>query len=621
MVHGLLNGDLDPQQLWALTHHSPDVMMVLDLQQRIEFINWTAPGLTIEGVLGTSIFAYVPAEQHEEMNTCFAHVRTTGTPGSYRNIYYVPGGMPMHWESVVSPVTRDGEPVGFTVFSRDVSDRDARARELDEFFTLSLDFLCIAGFDGYFTRVNPTFMRVLGHSQQELLSRPFLDLVHADDVEGTLREMERLNRGLEVVGFENRYRTREGGYRVLAWQARADPARQRIFAVARDVTEQRVLEAQLRESQKMNAIGEMAGGIAHDFNNLMLVVLGNSQFVLQALRADQADVGAHVEEIARAGQRAANLTRQLLQFSRREPLTTQIVDLNDLYGRLLVMLRRLIPENIALELRSGAEPAIVEGDPGQLEQVLMNLCLNARDAMPGGGLLNIRIDVPAPEEAASAQAARRVVLTVADSGVGMTEDTRRRLFEPFFTTKGPGRGTGLGLSIVYAIVRQHGGEIRVSSAPGEGSTFEVVFPAAVGQAQASKPAEAPAPSSTAGASVLVVEDEEQVRRIVVQILQHAGYRVRAVSSGQEAIGLMRDGGVVFDLALLDVVMPGLSGPETHNELLKYAPNLPAIFCSGHMGRGAFAPLAEGHHTLLAKPYSREELLARVHEALSHRGIG
>jgi CheY-like chemotaxis protein len=203
----------------------------------------------------------------------------------------------------------------------------------------------------------------------------------------------------------------------------------------------------------------------------------------------------------------------------------------------------------------------------------------------------------------------------------MTEDTRERLFEPFFTTKGLGRGTGLGLSIVYAIVHQHGGDIRVSSALGKGSTFQIAFPAAVGPAQASTPVEAHAPSSPAGASVLVVEDEEQVRRIVVKILEHAGYRVRAVGSGQEAIGLVRDGSVTFDLALLDVVMPGLSGPETHHELLKYAPNLPAIFCSGHMDRAAFAPLAEGHHTLLAKPFSREELLARVHEVLSHRGIG
>jgi PAS domain S-box-containing protein len=614
VVHGLLNGDLDPRQLWALTHHSPDIIMVLDLQQRIEFINWTAPGLTIEGVLGTSIFAYVPAEQHEEMNACFTHVRATGTPGSYRNIYVMPGGMPTHWESVASPVTRDGELIGFTVFSRDVSERNARGRELDEFFDLSLDFLCIADFDGYFTRVNPTFMRVLGHSEQDLLSRPFLDWVHPEDIEGTLREVERLGRGLEVVGFENRYRTRDGRYRVLAWQARADVAGKRMFAVARDVTEQRGLEAQLRESQKMNAIGKLAGGVAHDFNNLMLVVLGNSQFVAQALRADQADVRTHVEEIERAGQRAADLTRQLLQFSRREPLTMQIVDLNDLYGHLLGMLRRLIPENITLELTPSAGPATVEGDPGQLEQVLMNLCLNARDAMPAGGLLKIRIDVLA----AGAAPPGRVLLTVTDNGLGMTEDTRERLFEPFFTTKEPGRGTGLGLSIAYAIVRQHGGDIRVSSALGKGSTFEIAFPAAAASAQTSKPAEARAPSSLAGASVLVVEDEEQVRRIVVKILEHAGHRVRAVSGGQEAIGLVRDGGAVFDLALLDVVMPGLSGPETHHELLKYVPNLPAIFCSGHTDRATSAPLAEGQYTLLAKPYTREELLGRVHEVLSSR---
>jgi len=278
-----------------------------------------------------------------------------------------------------------------------------------------------------------------------------------------------------VVGFENRYRTRDGGYRVLAWQARADPAHRRIFAVARDVTSERELQAQLRESQKMEAVGQLAGGIAHDFNNLMQVVLGNSQLVAHGLQGERADVMAHVDEISRAGQRAANLTRQLLQFSRREPLTRQNVDLNDLSRTLLVMLRRLIPESIALEFTPSAMPAAVAGDPGQLEQVLMNLCVNARDAMPAGGVLNIAIEVR-QADAESPSDGGRVVLTVRDSGVGMTEDTRERLFEPFFTTKEPGKGTGLGLSTVYGIVRQHGGDIRVTSAPARGSTFEAWFP-------------------------------------------------------------------------------------------------------------------------------------------------
>ena len=592
--------------------------MVLDLQQRIEFINWTAPGLTPEQVMGTSIYEYVPPDQHEGMRACFARVLATGTPGTYRNVYFLPRSAPMYWESVVSPVTRDRESIGFTVFSRDVSERDKRAKELDEFFQLSLDFLCIADFDGYFTRVNPTFTRVLGHSEQEILSRPFLDLIHPDDVAGTLREVERLSRGLEVVGFENRYRTRDGGYRVLAWQGRADPAHRRIFAVARDVTAERELAAQLRESQKMDAIGQLAGGIAHDFNNLMLVVLGNSQLVRQELREKRADVMTHVDEIARAGQRAADLTRQLLQFSRREPLTRQTVDMNDLSRNLLGMLRRLIPESIALEFTPSAGPASVAGDPGQLEQALMNLCVNARDAMPSGGVLNIGIQVRQSDEASPAEAAP-VVLVVRDSGVGMTDETRERLFEPFFTTKEPGKGTGLGLSTVYGIVRQHRGDIRVTSAPGRGSTFEVSFPAVGAPALQSKPPDAGSVASAAGESVLVVEDEEQVRAIVVKILEHAGYRVCAVSSGHDAIDMVRDRAPVFDLALLDVVMPGLSGPETYSELLKYAPNLPVVFSSGHMDRATFAPLAAGRHTLLAKPYSRQELLARVRDALNAGG--
>jgi PAS domain S-box-containing protein len=626
LTEGLVDLGLDASQLRRLTEHSPDVIMVLDLECRIRFINWTAPGLTVESVLGTAVFDYVPADQHPEMRACFEEVRRTSSPGSYRNVYQLHDGTRLRWESRVAPVTRDGRLVGFTVFSRDVSERDTRVKELAEFFELSLEFLTIATPQGYFTRVNPAFTRVLGYEEEELLSRPYLEFVHPEDLEITRAAMTRLAAGIDVVGFENRYRTHTGHYRLLAWQARADPARQRILAAARDVTEGRALEAQLRESQKMDAIGKLAGGIAHDFNNLILVLLANSDFATRELQPEQTQVRGYLEEIERAAHRAASLTRQLLAFSRREPLLAGPVDLNALCQNLLNMLRRLIPENISIEFSPGTDLPLVEGDRGQLEQVLMNLCVNARDAMPGGGRMTIGTEAVvvggggAPAQAPSlARPGHYAVLTVTDTGQGMTKEIKERLFEPFFTTKESGKGTGLGLSTAYAIVKRHGGHIQVDSKPGTGAIFRSYFPASDGDLEArSETTDVEMPGGNE--IILVVEDEEQVRRLVVQILERAGYRVLVAADGLQAVALVRSQNVTVDLAVLDVVMPGLGGPETYTELLKHQANLAVLFSSGYADSSRFASRIPAGHTLLRKPYAREELLERVRAALdeTHR---
>jgi PAS domain S-box-containing protein len=627
LTEGLRDLGLDASQLRLLTEHSPDVIMVLDLECRIRFINWTAPGLSIENVLGTTVFDYVHVDQHDEMRACFEGVRRSNSPGTYRNDYEIDGGLRLQWESRVAPITRGERMVGFTVFSRDVSERVTRDKELTEFFELSLEFLIIGNLQGYFTRVNPAFVRVLGYEGWELLSRPFLDFVHADDLESTREAMGRLAEGLEVVGFENRYRTRDGRYRRLAWLARADLTRQRIVAAARDVTEERGFEAKLRESQKMDAIGKLAGGIAHDFNNLILVVLANAEFAKHELEVGQTEARTHLEEIERAAQRAASLTRQLLAFSRREPLVARTVDLTILCRDLLSMLRRLISENISIEFTPGVGVPLVEGDPGQLEQVIMNLCVNARDEMPDGGRMTIGTQsaiIGGAEDTASAPFLGKpglyAVLTVTDTGQGMTSETKERLFEPFFTTKGAGKGTGLGLSTVYAIVQRHGGQIHVESRPGTGATFRTYFPGSnksvAIRMEEKNEVEVPGGNEV----ILVVEDEPQVRHLAVQILERAGYQVLVAVDGLQGVAHVRGHGASVNLAVLDVVMPGLSGPETYTELLKHQPNLAVLFTSGYADTTRSASQIPAGRTLLRKPYERRDLLRHVRAALDEACI-
>ena len=615
---------LELEAFRALTEHSPDVIMVLDTHGEIQFINWTAPGLSADQVVGTPVYAYVAPDQHAEMRACFEQVKTTGRPGTYRNVYEVPGGSKLEWESRVAPIVVDSAVVGFTVFSRDVTERNERAAELDRFFELSVDFICIAS-NGYFKRVNPAFARALGYTNEELMSSPINDFVHPDDVEALVQGRERLAEGKSVVGFENRYRTKAGEYRLLAWQAIADRERNRSIGVARDITEQRALEMQLRQSQKMDAVGQLAGGIAHDFNNLVLAVLGNAEFALRGLRSDQDDIRTHLEEIERAGQRAAALTRQLLAFSRRTPLSVQGLDPNALIENLLKMLRRLIPEDIRLVWRPGEGVPPVAADSGQLEQVLMNLCVNARDAMPGGGELTIETRVAAPGERVATPGEQlppegEVVLVVADTGCGMDPAVKERIFEPFFSTKGPSKGTGLGLATVYAIVKRHGGRIDVTSEVDGGTVCKVFLPAArLGASSAVGSSEPQRPSGgRGGATVLIAEDEELVRNVLVRMFERAGYRVLAATNGREAVTLLEQHRDEVRFALLDVVMPELSGPEAYERLVLLRPDLPALFISGYADDSRAATRIPPGVRLLEKPVSADVLLGAVETLLAER---
>jgi two-component system, cell cycle sensor histidine kinase and response regulator CckA len=395
---------------------------------------------------------------------------------------------------------------------------------------------------------------------------------------------------------------------------------QAVLTIIRDVSERKRLEDHVRQAQRMEAVGQLAGGIAHDFNNLLTVITSYSAMLL-AEQSTTPDVRADLEEIKSAADRAAALTRQLLAFSRRQLLQPRVLDVNELALNLEKMLRRLLREDI--ELVTALDPALglVHADPGQLEQVIVNLAVNARDAMPDGGRLtietaNVTLDEsfgPLPEGGAG----DHVMLAVSDTGHGMTEAVKAHIFEPFFTTKETGKGTGLGLSTVYGIVQQSGGSVWVYSEPGQGTTFKIYLPLAVA-ARTKRDSPPPRlPVSVGSETILLVEDEERVRRAARRILEGSGYTVLEAATGAEAVRLCETHPTPIGLVLTDMVMPEMGGRELSAHVVRLRPEAKILFMSGYTEDVAL------HHDVLApgamfldKPFTPVSLTQKVREALA-----
>jgi nitrogen-specific signal transduction histidine kinase len=389
-----------------------------------------------------------------------------------------------------------------------------------------------------------------------------------------------------------------------------------------DVTERRRaeeerqrLEEQLRQSQKMEAVGRLAGGIAHDFNNLLMVIMGHGELLRRGLPAED-PLLRKVQQVMGAAERAARLVRQLLAFSRKQVLEPQVLDLNALVSETARMLRPLLGEDVQVVTRLDPALGRVRVDPAQIDQVLMNLAVNARDAMPGGGTLVLETaNVEGPASGPAAPGGR-VALTVRDTGHGMDDETQAQAFEPFFTTKAGIGGTGLGLSMVYGIVQQSGGQITLESAPGCGSKFRILLPRADGSSPVAEASTPQAPPARAGETVLVVEDEPEIRALACEMLEAQGYRTLAAGSGEEALGLaVRHPGAI-DLLLADVVMTGLSGPALAERFAVVRPQARVLFMSGYAGDDlARRGIGQEVQQVLTKPFGAETLCARVRQSL------
>ena len=459
--------------------------------------------------------------------------------------------------------------------------------------------------------------------QAPTTAEAFLALIHPDDrrlVEDSLAKTMRDGTDYEV---EFRALWPDGSARWNAGQARmvrdSNGTPMRLLGIGTDISERKSLEAQFRQAQKMEAVGQLAGGVAHDFNNLLTAILGYSTFVIDTF-GPQDRRRADMEEVLKAGQRAAVLTRQLLAFSRKQVLQPTSVDLNALVMGIRQMLGRLIGETVNLVPILAPDLGTVRADPGQLEQVLMNLVLNARDAMPSGGRLEVETANVELDQSfmlgVTIHPGSYVLLAVSDNGIGMNEATKQRLFEPFFTTKEHGKGTGLGLATVYGIVKQSGGYIWVYSEPGKGATFKIYLPRVSGDGKvldsAAVEEEMPAGTET----VLLVEDEEAVRLLTRRILERAGYRVFDAANAEQAEALFERHGAVFSLLVTDVIMPGASGPRLFDRLARQRPDLKVLYVSGYTGdtivhQGELAPGVE----FLRKPFTADALNRRVREVL------
>jgi len=393
-----------------------------------------------------------------------------------------------------------------------------------------------------------------------------------------------------------------------------------MLGIARDVSERVELQSQLLRAQKMESVGRLAGGVAHDFNNLLTVITTSADLALAELESSH-PVVRDLKEIRGAGERAARLTRQLLAFSRQQVLKREVLDINEVVRRFLTMLARVIGEDIHLELQLGPTVPPTFADAGQLEQVLMNLCVNARDAMRSGGTLTIGTSVVTMDED---HAARRegmtvgdyVTLTVTDTGVGIEKAALAKIFEPFFTTKEQGRGTGLGLSTVYGIVKQSGGSVFCYSEVGIGTAFRIYLPVSTATPEAEQVSVSTRTPATGKETVLIVEDEESIRFVARRVLERSGYTVLEADSGSAALDVLAQHEGTLDLVLTDLVMPGMTGIELSQELRKTRPGLKMLFTSGYsvdVVSDRFHP--EPDWNFIAKPYGVRELVEEVRRVL------
>ena len=625
-----------------------------------------------------------------------------------------------------------------------------KSEELERYFDLSLDLLCIADTSGHFLKLNPEWQRVLGYSGAELTGRSFLELVHPDDIDATLGTMTRLDGQQDVKNFENRYRHKDGTYRWIEWHSRS-PHNNRIYAAARDITEKKQAEKVLRQSeetfrnivqacpmgihiyqlqnddrlvfigtnpaadtllgvdntkfigmtleeafpplaateipsryrraarlgerwqteqvdyrhgeiagafevyvfqmsqdnvavlfnditgrkrseeekaklqqqltqaQKMESVGRLAGGVAHDFNNMLGVILGHTEMALNRLDASQ-PLFATLQEINKAARRSADLTRQLLAFARKQTVAPKVLDLNETVGGMLTMLRRLIGEDIQLVWLPGKNLESVNMDPSQLDQILANLCVNARDAISDTGKITIETDKVAFDEAYCRAhlgfvPGEYVLLVVSDNGCGMDAEAKAHLFEPFFTTKEIGKGTGLGLATIYGIVKQNSGFINVYSELGQGTSCKIYLPRYAGKAQLPKGDAASSPAR-GNETILLVEDEPMILAMTTTMLELQGYKVLPAGSPGAAIRLAREHAGEIHLLMTDVVMPEMNGRDLAKNLLSLYPNIKRLFMSGYTANviAHHGVLDPGVH-FIQKPFSLTDLAAKIKEVL------
>ena len=504
----------------------------------------------------------------------------------------------------------------------DLRESETRYRQLVE---LSPDGIMVHR-DGIIEFANAAMVTILGaHTAKQLVGRPLIDIISPERREAMVARIRRIQNGEEPLRLTEQAVRRLDGSTIdvetIAMRFLAD-GRPTVLSIVRDVTSRKRLEEQLRQSQKMEAVGQLAGGVAHDFNNLLTVIITYGD-LLRSARGDDEELRHDLGEIMGAAERAAGLTRQLLAFSRRQLLQPKIVNLTQLTHDLEKMLSRLLPENIELVTNLADPLGSVSADSGQIEQVILNLAVNARDAMPGGGRLvietsDVELDENSPMLPPESAGGPFVVLSVTDNGHGMDEATRLKIFDPFFTTKEPGKGTGLGLATVYGIVKQSGGCISVYSEPGLGTAFRVYLPRVTEQPAVPEPVRNPSEAS-GFETILLVEDDERVRAAAERVLRSRGYTVITANDGADALNVAGRHIGPIDLVMTDLVMPNIGGRELARQLASVRPKTKVLFMSGYTEDAASrSSLLDAGAVFLNKPFTPATLSEKVRETLRGR---
>ena len=494
------------------------------------------------------------------------------------------------------------------------------------------DLITVITRDGRRLYASPSYSKTLGYSLAELRVEPVADQIHPDDRAAIVAARREIFERGATPPVIYRFRRKDGEWRIL--ESNGSPVRNRrgeiekAVVVSRDITERkraeellRQREEQLRQAQKMEAVGRLSGGIAHDFNNLLGVIIGYSESIEYRLSAED-PLRKSVVEIRKAGERAAALTHQLLAFSRQHALQAKNVDLNAVVTDMGQMLRRLIGADIELTTKLASQLGLVNADQSQLEQIIVNLVVNARDAMPEGGKLlietsNVNVDEAHARTLPFLHPGLHILLTVTDTGAGMNAEILRHIFEPFFTTKEPGKGTGLGLATVYGVVKQSGGVVGVESEHGKGSTFRIYLPLAPGSALVAASEKASARRSAGSATILLVEDEESLLNLTASVLTVGGYTVLSARDGVQALEIARSFKKPIQLLLTDVTMPRMGGPALARMLSQLRPETRVLFMTGHAERNFSSPgnnLPPGVEPL-QKPFSHDALMSQVQRAL------
>ena len=638
MIHRIRKQLVEREELFHLiSENAADMIAVVDMEGQRLFNSLSYQkvlGYSPEELQASSVFEQIHPEDRECVRKAAEGARRTGIGETLEYRIRHKDGAWLVLESTSSVIRNaKGEPEKLVIVNRNITERkkaeQALRRSEADFRSVVEDApygIYRASLAGLFLQVNPALRKMLGYEREDdLLKQDLAKDVFRHDAE--YRRLTELLAGTEELrDVEMEWKKQDGTPITVRCSGRRIQGQDGVSAYfevfAEDVTEKRVLEKQLRMAQKMEAIGRLSGGIAHDFNNLLGVIIGYSRVLRKALSQDKA-LGEHALEIEKAGQRAASLTKQLLAFSRQQVLTPAVLSLNALVCDMEKMLPRLLGEDVEVSLALDPDLGNVKVDQSQIEQVIINLAVNARDAMPSGGKLtlqtaNVELDQTYTRHHPGSRVGKYVMLGVTDTGIGMDAATLTHIFEPFFTTKELGKGTGLGLATVYGIVKQSTGYIWVDSAPGKGASFQIYLPRHEGHENVEQPKTDSTEKLRGSECILLVEDAEPLRRLAQTFLESTGFRVLSAASGEEALEVAARFSGNFDLLLTDVVMPGMNGRLLAEQLLPRQPGMKVLYMSGYTdsfiaGHGVLNP--ETH--LLHKPFTEEVLIGKVREVLDN----